>query len=246
MPAQWVYVILSVILVSMASLIGIATVPISEGRLRQLIFVLVSLAAGALFGDAFIHLLPESFQKGDDTKTSICILSGIITFFALEKLLRWRHEHAPGSAIHPIGYMNLFADGVHNLIDGILIGASYLVSLPLGIATAAAVILHEIPQEIGDFGILLQAGLSKTKALFFNFLSASLAMLGAFIAMLVGMDVRDYVDLMIPFTAGCFIYIAGADLMPELQKEISPAKSLIQLAAILAGMGLMLLLTLFE
>jgi zinc and cadmium transporter len=142
--------------------------------------------------------------------------------------------------------MNLVADGVHNLIDGMLIGASYLASLPLGFATTAAVVLHEIPQEIGDFGVLLHSGFSKRRALLFNFCSASLAIVGALIALLVGTRIEGFTQWMLPLTAGGFIYIAGSDLLPELHKELELLRSALQLAAMGTGVGLMLLLALLE
>ena len=177
----WLYALASVILVSLLSVIGIVFISISEARLKRIIFVLVSLAVGSLFGDVFIHLLPQSFEKLDArVEASLWVLAGIFIFFVLEKFIRWRHQHALESknAIHPVGYMNLLADGVHNLIDGMIIGAAYLTSLRVGIATTIAVAMHELPQEISDFGVLLYAGFSKKKALIFNFLSAMLAILG--------------------------------------------------------------------
>jgi zinc and cadmium transporter len=245
----WLYAIGSVILVSFISLLGIIAIAISEQRLKRVIFVLVSVAVGGLFGDVFIHLLPEAFGKfGATTQTSLYVLAGIFTFFGLEKFLRWRHEHslASGDHVHPVGYLNVFADGLHNLIDGMLIGASYLVSLPVGAATTLAVILHEIPQEIGDFGILRQAGFSRARALFYNYLSALLAIAGTVIALLVGDKIESFSAIMLPFTAGGFVYIAGSDLLPELNREIEPAKSAVQLIAMGAGVGLMLLLTALE
>jgi zinc and cadmium transporter len=245
----WLYAIGSVILVSLVSLLGIIAIAIREQRLKRVIFVLVSLAVGGLFGDVFIHLLPEAFEKfGATLKTSLYVLAGIFTFFGLEKFLRWRHEYSvsSGDHIHPVGYLNLFADGLHNLIDGMLIGASYLMSLPVGAATTLAVILHEIPQEIGDFGILRQAGFSRARALFYNYLSALLARAGTVIALLVGDKVESFSAVMLPFTAGGFVYIAGSDLLPELNREIEPAKSAVQLIAMGAGVGLMPLLTALE
>ena len=247
LSAKVLYAIASVTLVSLVSLVGIFTISVNEERLRSVLFVLVSLAVGAMFGDAFIHLLPESFQKSGDTlMPSMSVLVGILGFFILEKFLLWRHQHTleSNNRIHPLGYLNLIADGVHNLIDGMMIGASYLISLPLGIATTLAVVFHEIPQEIGDFGILLHAGFTKKRALFFNFLSATLAMLGTAIALLVGSSLESFSSVMLPFTAGGFIYIAGSDLLPELQKELEPAKSTVQLLAMAGGIGLMLILRL--
>jgi zinc and cadmium transporter len=160
----------------------------------------------------------------------------------------WRHEHVLESdhPIHPVGYMNLLADGLHNFIDGAIIGASYLVSVHIGIATTLAVVFHEIPHELGNFFILLYAGFTKTKALFFNFLSALFAILGTISALLIGARVEQFAALMLPLAAGGFIYIAGSDLVPELNKEVQLSKSIVQMIAIAAGIGLMLLLTLLE
>ncbi len=245
----WCYALSSVVALNLVSLIGILTISVSTERLSRAIFVLVSLAVGAMFGDVFIHLLPEVFARdGTTLRPSAYILAGLFTFFLLEKFLLWRHEHLPQRVqmLHPVGYMNIVADGLHNLIDGLLIGASYLVSVPVGLGTTLAVLLHEIPQEIGDFGVLLHAGFSRRKALTVNFFSASLAILGAVIALLAGSRVAGFPSVILPVAAGGFIYIAGSDLVPELHKERNPSKSAIQLLAIGLGVSLMLLLTMLE
>jgi zinc and cadmium transporter len=247
--AERVYALVSVILVSLISLVGIAFVSINEERLKQLIFIMVSLAVGSLFGDAFIHLLPESFEKSRaQLETSLYVLAGIFLFFILEKFLLWRHQHTLefSNAIRPMGYMNLFADGVHNLIDGMIIGASYTVSLQVGFATTMAVIFHEIPHELGNFFVLLYAGFTKRRALFCNFISAIFAILGTIISLLIGSTVENFSAMMLPVAAGGFIYIAGSDLVPELNKELRPSKSIVQMLAIATGVGLMLLLDLLE
>jgi zinc and cadmium transporter len=210
---------------------------------------MVSLAVGGLFGDAFIHLLPESFERlGSKEQASILVLAGIFAFFVLEKFLLWRHQHVLGSnrGVHPVGYMNLVADGAHNFIDGVIIGASYAINLHVGLATTLAVVFHEIPHELGNFFVLLYAGFSKGKALFFNFLSALFAVFGTIISLLIGSSIADFSGVMLPLAAGGFIYIAGSDLVPELNKEATLSKSIIQLLAIGLGVGLMLLLTLLE
>ena len=236
----------SVIVVSLTSLIGIVVVVMDERRLRTALFIMVSLAVGAMFGDAFLHLLPEAFATTTSpTATSLYILGGILVFFVLEKFLLWRHEHSPGH-VHPVGYMNLAADGVHNFIDGILLGTSYLVSLPVGWATTLAVLLHEIPQEIGDFGVLLHAGFSRRQALFVNLMVALLAIVGAAIALMAGAYVRQLPGAILPMSAGAFIYIAGSDLVPELHRERALLRSLVQMIAIGIGVGLMLILKLLD
>ena len=236
-------------LVSLLSLLGVAFISIGEKKLKELIFVMVSLAVGSLFGDAFIHLLPEIFAKSPTPfHASLGVLSGIFAFFVLEKFLLWRHRHDLGLApsIHPVGYMNLFADSVHNFIDGMIIGTSYLVSRPLGIATTLAVVFHEIPHELGNFFVLLLAGFTKKKALCFNFLSALFAILGTVIALLLGSRLEHFAAAMLSLATGGFIYIAGSDLVPELNKEVTASKSIVQIFAIGAGVGLMLLLALLE
>ncbi len=249
MSSEWAYTLVSVFVVSLISLVGIAAISLSERRVRQVIFVSVSLAAGAMFGDAFIHILPESFAMPDRAiKTSTYVLLGIFSFFVLEKFLRWRHAHEfedqSECTIQPVGYLNLFADATHNLIDGMLVGAAYSVSISVGLATTIAIILHEIPQELGDFGVLINAGFSRARALVFNFLSGLLAIVGAIVSLLASSSVVSFSEFMLPFTAGGFIYIAGCDLLPELQKERKPSKSGLQLVALVLGVGLMYLLTL--
>ena len=247
--AIWCWTLASVVAVSAASVVGIIVISASGARIQQVIFLTVSLAVGAMFGDTFIHLLPQSFKASTETlPTSIYVLLGILLFFLLEKFLLWRHEHIPhyGDCIHPVGYVSLVADGLHNFIDGLLIGSSYLVSLPVGLGTTIAVLLHEIPQEIGDFGVLLHAGFAKAKAFWLNFLSATLAIVGAVVALLAGHWLQSLPTVVLPMTAGGFIYLAGSDLVPELHKEREPVKSFFQMVAIGVGIGLMLLLTLIE
>ena len=235
------YAIISVLLVSMISFVGLAAFSLSDRVLKLVIFLSIGFAAGALFGDAFIHLIPESFERLQG-QTSRYVLLGLFIFFILEKILRAHHHFDPASGHlpKPVGYLNLFADGLHNFVDGILIGSSYLISVNIGIATTVAVVLHEIPQEIGDFGVLLHAGFSKTKALLFNFLSATFAVLGAVVALLAGDASASFGVIMLPIAAGGFIYIAGSDLIPELQQEVTLVKSSAQLAALAGGAGLMM------
>lgn len=250
MITTWVYATVSVLLVSVISLIGILTISVKEDKLKKIIYILVSLAVGGLFGDALIHLIPEAFEEsGNSLKTSLFILGGVLCFFVMEKFLRWRHEHyleQSDNKIHPVGHMSLFADALHNFVDGLLIGASYLVSLPVGIATTIAVVLHEIPQEIGDFGVLLHAGFSKRKALWVNYLSATAAIMGAILALLIGGKVKGLSIFIVSFAAGGFLYLAGSDLVPELHKENTISKSLVQFVSILLGIGLMFLMTFVE
>jgi zinc and cadmium transporter len=251
MQIEYIYAILSVVSVSLISLVGALVLLLKEEKLKRSLFVMVALSVGALFGDAMIHLLPESFENSSNTiATSIYVLIGVMIFFVMEKFLHWNHHHhveeegLHGLEIKPLGYLSLISDGMHNFIDGIIIGVSFLVSLPVGIATSLAVMLHEIPQEVGDFGLLLHAGFKPRRALFYNFISALFAVLGTILALLIGKQAATFSQVALPLAAGGFIYIAGSDLVPELHKITDPKKSAIQLLAIIVGIGLMILLLL--
>ncbi|MCR4368625.1 MAG: ZIP family metal transporter, partial [archaeon] len=172
----------------------------------------------------------------------------IIFSFIVEKFIRWRHCHQPTSAHHPhpLATMNLLGDAVHNFLDGLIIGASYLISIPVGIATTLAVAFHEIPQEIGDFGVLLHAGFSRGRALLYNFGSALTSVLGVLTALFLGSYTGAIETFAAPFAAGLFIYIAGSDLIPELHKQDDSLKSIIDLVAFIAGVIVIGALVLFE
>lgn len=249
MVSTYLFVFVSILAVSLVSLIGILALSLRASFLNASVFALVSLSVGALVGDAFFHLIPEAYSEGDSFLTSIFIIGGILVFFVIEKFLHWHHHHgleAVEPATHPVGKMILVSDGVHNFIDGLIIGASFLISPEIGIATTIAVILHEIPQEIGDYGVLIHAGYSKTKALFFNFVSALFAFLGAGVSLLLGLQSESFAGILLPFAAGGFIYIAMTDLIPELHKEKGLKTSVVQLVAILVGIVAMASLLLIE
>lgn len=243
------YSSLSVLAVSLMSLVGILTLSLSNRLLNKFLIYMISFSTGALFGDAFIHLLPEIVERyGFTVNVSIFIMSGIVFSFIIEKFIHWRHCHHPTTHNHPhpFAVMNLVGDVVHNLIDGLIIGASYLISIPVGFATTIAVILHEIPQEIGDFGVLVHGGFSKKKALLLNFLTALVSFIGLFVALYLGGATENITLFLVPFAAGNFIYIAGSDLIPELHKEVEAKKSLAQLLSFILGIGVMFLLLFVE
>jgi len=244
-----VYTFLSIALVSLISFVGVITLIIRKNRLKSILLLLVAFSAGALLGGAMLHLLPEVIEEyGFTIQIPIYILTGMIIFFILEKIVHWHHCHnvSCGNHNHSLGTMNLIGDALHNFIDGMVIAGSYMISVPLGVTTTLAVTLHEIPQEIGDFGVLLHSGLKPKKALLYNFASALFAFLGAIIAIIIGSQLTNFTEVIIPITAGGFIYIASADLIPELHKESKISSSILQLIMILLGIGLMSLLTLIE
>jgi zinc and cadmium transporter len=243
----WLYTLGSVILISLVAFIGILTLSVKMEQLRKVLTWLVSFAAGGLFGGAFIHLLPEAVEEfGFGAEMSLYILSGIVVFFMLEKFIHWRHCHHPTTKDHPhpFAYMNLVGDGVHNLIDGMIIAASYVISIPVGIATTLAVLLHEIPQEIGDFGVLVHGGFSRKRALLMNFLTALTAIIGAVVVLLLN-GTGNLAPFLLPFAAGGFIYIAGSDLIPELNKRVCGERALPQLVFLVLGILIMYGLTLW-
>lgn len=242
----WLYTIISVIVVSLISQVGLFTLSLSPERLQRITLYLVAFAVGGLFGNSFVHLLPEAFHHNDSPlSTSLLIVVGILIFFVLEKFLRWRHCHVTEHQFHhPVATLNLVSDALHNLIDGVLIAATFSVDIPLGITTTVAIILHEIPQEIGDFGVLVHSGMSVRKALLFNFLSASVALVGAIVVLAIGPNIQQVIEAMIPVTAGGFLYIAGSDLIPELQHDVKISNSLGQFICIILGVAVMAALAL--
>lgn len=247
-----IYILLSVLLVSIISLLGIFVLSLNPLRLKKILFILISLAVGSFLGDIFFHLLPELIEEIDSfTPYGALIIGGIFLFFSIEHILHWRHHCEDPScekhtSPHPVAHMNLIADGIHNFLDGVIIASAYLINIPVGIATTLAVILHEIPQEIGDFGVLIHAGFSRAKALLFNFLSALLAIVGGVSAYLFGSYIHGVAPLIIAVTIGGFLYIATSDLIPELHKTKSKIHSSIQFFVLFIGVALMYLLTFLE
>jgi len=234
----WIYSLASVIAVSLVSLVGLLTLSLGR-RLDKVLILLVSLSAGALIGDALFHLLPEIEESyGFTLQTSWLLVLGLLIFFVLEKYIHWTHCHVPINERHShhLAVMNLVGDGFHNFIDGLIIAASYLVSPALGFASTLAIVFHEIPQEIGDFGVLLHAGYSKSKALGYNLLSALTAVLGTVVGLLLVNFAGALKAVILPVAAAGFIYIAVADLIPELHKETAPSKSFNQIIFIAIGL----------
>jgi zinc and cadmium transporter len=256
----WLYALGSVLTISLISLVGALTLSLDRRRLERMLFLLVSLAVGALLGGAVIHLIPQSYEAldGNGTLVGVLVLAGVLAFFVLEKFLHWRHDHAvpaaPGEVaasgappVKPFAMMNLVGDAAHNFLDGMVIAAAYLISIPAGVVATVAVALHELPQEMGEFGVLVFGGFEPKRALLFNFLVSLCGVLGAIASLILGTVVEGYAAYLLPVTAGTFIYVAGSDLIPELHHHHSrPAvKSVWQFVMIVLGVSLMLLPALF-
>ena len=233
-----IVILAAVTVISLVSFIGVLFVGFKEAFVGRIVMALVGFASGSLIGGAFFNLLPEAIE-GNTQFVWQLVVAGIMFFFFMEKFLYWRHCHDGKCPVHIFAYLNLLGDGVHNFIDGITITASFLISYSLGVTVTLAVIFHEIPQELGDFGVLLCGGFGKKKALTYNFVSALCAVAGSIITYYLATYVQGLAQFLVPFAAGGFIYIAATDLMPELHKRTQGKESLIQLLTILTGIGLM-------
>lgn len=232
-------IILATVIVSVISLIGVVTLGMKKKLLKSLLFILVGFSAGALMGGAFLHLLPESLEKLSYEGVFILVLIGFCLFFLIERLLKWHHCHKGKCDVHTFQYMNLFGDGVHNFIDGIIIAISFLVSIPFGIITTIAIIAHEVPQEIGDYAVLVYGGFSRARALCYNFLVALTSIAGALLGYFLSNSIENFTILLVPFAAGGFIYISASDLVPELHKEPKLNKSLLSFIFFILGIMFM-------
>lgn len=233
------WILISTFAVSLISLIGVFTLSIKDKLLARILFCLVGFSAGALIGSAFLHILPEVLKTTDSILVFEFLILGIVLFFLMERYFYWRHCHEGVCSVHAFTYLNLIGDGIHNFMDGMVIAAGFCVSINLGIVTTVAIILHEIPQELGDFAVLVYGGFSKKKALLFNFLTGLTAMAGALLGYFISDSARGFVSFVLPLTAGGFIYIATSDLIPEIHKEKDLKRSSAAFIAFLFGIAMM-------
>lgn len=255
--------ILAAVVVSLIALVGITTITLKQDLINTLSFALVSLAAGTFLGDSFFHLLPESLQIALDKnipQTDILFfpLLGIILFFVLEEIIHWHHHyeinecerteehHQENNKINPIAITNLVGDGLHNFLDGLAIAASFAISAEAGVATTMAIILHEIPQEFADFGILIESGLTRTKALLWNFASGLISVFGVIVFLTFSSFAKNIEVYLLAFIAGTFIYIASTDLFPHIHNRSKRLKDLLQVLLIILGIMIMYLLSVIE
>lgn len=230
------YALLSACFMSTLSFVGVFLLYFKSDKLSGILNLLICFAIGTLLGNAFFQLVPESyFHMESAAITSWFILGGFFVFFVMEQLLHIYHGNK--KTIKPYGYLSLYADGIHNFVDGVLIGATWMFSPELGLATTLGIISHEIPQEISDFGILLRAGFNKRKALLFNFISACTAILGTVIALWIGNQVGQFSIYMLPIAAGGFIYLATGCLIPEILRDTTKKNLVINIVFILLGLG---------
>lgn len=242
------YIIIATVLISLISFVGALVLFLKEKILNRILLLLVSFSAGALMGGAFLHLMPEAITEiaggeGSLFKIFIFFIIGFCIFFVLEQFIKWHHHHSTRHPdIMPFSYLILVSDGLHNFIDGLVIAGSFVVGPSAGFITSLAVILHEIPQEIGDFAVLIYGGMKKTKALFLNFISAAIAILGGVFGFLIFKGLEESVLFLLPLTAGGFVYIAASDLIPRIKEEEHSKKSLLHFIIFLTGIAIMALM----
>ena len=234
-------ILIATIIVSLISFIGILTLALQKKTLNKILLWIISFAAGALIGSAFLHLIPEASEELSSFSVSAFVILGFAIFFLLEKVHFWHHCHDGHCKVHAFSYLILIGDAFHNFLDGLIIAASFIISPAVGLASTIAIALHEIPQEIGDFGVLIFGGMKIKKALFLNFLVALTAILGGILGFFFSEALQLSIYIL-PIAAGGFIYIGASDLIPELKKEMNLKKSLIDFIIFLMGIALMLLL----
>jgi len=236
-----IQILVATFAISLIAFVGIFTFFLREELLNRALLVLVALSTGALLGGAFLHLIPEAIEQvGASLDIFLYLLLGFCLFFILEQFLQWRHQHTAAHGVKPFSYLILVSDSVHNFIDGLIIAASFISTYPLGIATTLAVALHEIPQELGDFGVLVYGGFGRTRALTFNFATAITAILGGVVGYFAYSILQGSIVYLLPFAAGNFIYIAAADLIPEIKHRVSLRRSILHFGVFIIGIAIML------
>lgn len=226
------------ILMSMIALVGSVTLVLRQVTLERILLPLVAFAAGSLIGGAVFHMIPAAIgEMGNTIFPYLWLTTGFLVFLLLEQFLNWHHSHS-ASEKAPLTYLILIADGLHNFIGGLFVAASFVVDLRLGITAWLAAAAHEVPQELGDFAVLVHGGWKKTAALAYNFASALTFLVGGLLVFAVSSQID--VVFLIPFAAGNFLYIGAADLIPEIKKGKDLRANFVHFLAFTTGLGLLL------
>lgn len=236
---EFVYIIGSTLLISLISLIGVFFIYANEQKVRNLTYMLISLSTGTLLGGAFFHILPEAIEELNVDTVMLIVVTALLIFFFLERVLNWHHCHKHDCEEKAVGYLNLTVDSIHNFVDGIVIAASFMASPILGVTSTIAIALHEIPQELGDFGVLLHAGIKKQKAIVFNLLVATTSIIGGITGYIFLDTFTQLTAYLLPFAAGGFLYIAMTDLIPEIKVQPSRTRSNMSFLLFILGLVLM-------
>ena len=229
------WILLSTVSLSLISLVGVVALFLKEKILKKIIFPLVAFSAGALIGGAMLHMIPEAIEvAGPNIWIFVWVIIGFSLFFLLEQFIHWHHCHRTISEHkHPVTYLILIADAIHNFIGGLAIGGAFMVDIRLGLVTSFVAASHEIPQELGDFGILIHGGWEKKKALLFNFISALTMVLGGLVVYFASFKIN--IVYLLPFAAGNFIYIASSDLIPEIKHRDNIKENLLHFLSFTVG-----------
>lgn len=232
------WIMVSGLAMSGLALTGSITLVLSAETFKKLVLPLVALAAGSLLGGALFHMLPEAVEAlGNELAVWAWVAGGIFSFFLLEQVLHWHHCHRPVADHRPLGYLILVADGLHNLIGGLAVGSAFVLDHRVGIVTWLVAAAHEVPQELGDFGILVHSGWDRSRALLFNIVSALTFLAGSLIAYAVSGHVD--VAVLVPFAAGSFVYIAATDLLPEITTAPTAGEKAVLSAGFVCGLLLL-------
>jgi zinc and cadmium transporter len=237
------WILVSTVGISLTAWIGVLTLFVREDLLDRLLLVLVALAAGSLIGGAFLHLLPRAIAESgtaETLRTFLWVVVGFCTFYVLEQFIGWHHHHAVTHDHEPVTYLVLVSDTLHNFIDGLVIASAFVLSRQLGVVTTLAIAFHEVPQEIGDFGVLLYGGFDRRRALILNYLTQSTVIVGGVVGYLLQNALAGIPAVLLAFAAGNFVYIASSDLIPEIKHETDVGRSLLYFVVFLAGIVLML------
>lgn len=242
MADTFLWILGAAVLDALLGFVGVFSLWLSQSNMNKIVHLLTALAAGSLLGGAFLHLIPESLEEGTAADTVLmAALAGFLLFVLLETYLHW--HHCKDCKVHPFSYMMLIGDAIHNFLGGIALAASFLVSIPLGIATIVAIIAHELPQQLGIFGVLIKGGFTRNKAILYSFLAQSTIILGALAGYFLAGTMGGLIVLLVPFAAGNFIYIASSDLIPEMHKSDGKDRA-VCLVVFFIGLALMWLLKL--
>mgnify|MGYP006281992703 CR=1 FL=1 len=240
-PLAWT--VATTVGISLTAWVGVLTLFLRDELVDEVLLGLVALAAGSLVGGAFLHLLPRAIAEAgtDDTlPLFLSLIGGFCLFYVLEQFLHWHHHHSTTHAHDPVSSLVLLSDTLHNFVDGLVVAGAFLVDVPLGVTTTLAIALHEVPQEIGDFGVLVYSGFDRRRALVLNYLTQSTVVLGGVVGVLLGDVVTGLPTVVLPFAAGNFVYIASSDLIPEIKGETDVVRSVLYFLVFLAGIAFML------
>lgn len=233
------WIIVGGALMSAIAMVGSLTLVLKPSTLERLLLPLVAFAAGSLVGGAFFHMIPAAIDANANTLgISVAVVTGFTVFFVLEQVLHWHHCHrAQSDCKKPLTYLILIGDALHNFLGGLAIAGTFLIDVRLGITSWLAAAAHEVPQELGDFGVLVHGGWSKRRALLFNVLSGLTFLLGGLLA--YGLSFQMNVSWLIPFAAGNFLYIGASDLVPEVNKHDDHKANAVHLLAFVLGVALL-------